>query len=157
VTGVAKAADPIPVLPEERAEREAVNAWMRRTRSQFMTSEIPDLPSTKIVWKTLAAGDDRRIWVHRTVLAEKREPTREPRDDMPPPITWVEPTVYDVFEMDGTYLGEVCVPRGVSVRWFGSDHVWSMARGEFDETYVVRVRVVPGSIPGSADAVDSAN
>ena len=75
------------------------------------------------------------------VTAVKREATTEPSRDRPPPRTWLEPTVYDVFESDGTYLGEIHVPDRVQLVWIGRDEMWGSYRGELDETYVIRLRL----------------
>ena len=66
-----------------------------------------------------------------------------PGPDAPPPTTWREPTVYDVFEEDGSYLGEVRVPPRVSLMVLGRDTVWGTRLGEHDEPYIVRLRLVP--------------
>jgi len=52
--------------------------------------------------------------------------------------------VYDVFEADGTFLGSVRLPARVTLYRFRGDRVWGVRRGEFDESYVVRFRLVNG-------------
>ncbi|MGH7447519.1 MAG: hypothetical protein ACREK1_12875, partial [Longimicrobiales bacterium] len=119
----------------------AIAEWRRRNRSQFMTADIPSVPAVKPPYRAFEAGSNGRIWVQRHVAAEKREPASEPREDGPPPLTWREPVVYDVFESDGTYMGEVRLPPRTSIHWIGRDHVWAVARGELDESYVVKLRI----------------
>ena len=60
----------------------------------------------------LFAGDDGRIWVFRYVAADKRDDVA-PLPDRPehPLLTWREPSTFDVFEPDGTFLWSVVVPE----------------------------------------------
>lgn len=146
VLRVEKLHSPVPVHPEERAELEAVNDWTRRNQSQFLTADIPPVPETKPAYRGFyfdEAGD--RIWVHLHVAAEKGdagEPTsvrgvQEPR----PATSWREPTAFDVFETDGTYLGEVRIPERTSIGAIRGDEIWAVQRGELEEPYVIRYRV----------------
>lgn len=141
VTRVVKEWEPVRVLPEERAEYEAANEWMRKNEGQFMMAEIPAVPATKAAYSSISAAADGRIWVRPQVQAEKRELTDAPRDDRPPPRTWREPLVYDVFESDGTYLGVVHPPPRTTLHWMGRDYAWGVARGEMNESYVVKLRI----------------
>ena len=133
------------VLPEERAELEARNEWLRRTQGQFMTSDLPPIPDVKPVFRAIASGEDGRIWVWRHVEAVKGEAVRPPSNagaEAPPALSWREPTVYDVFEADGTFLGSVRVPARTTLSILRGDRAWGVRRGEFDEAYVVGYRVV---------------
>ena len=49
--------------------------------------------------------------------------------------------MFDVFEPDGAYLGEVRVPPRTNPLVFQRDRVWGLQSGEFGETYVVRFRL----------------
>lgn len=144
VVRIEKAHTPIAVHPDERAEYEAVNAWTRKTQGQYLTSEIPPVPSSKPAYRALYAGERGRIWAQLYTSAEKLDGARDanPSDpNRPPPITWREPLVFDVFEPDGTYLGEVRVPQRTSLSVFRGDTVWGIRRGEVDEQYIVRLRL----------------
>jgi hypothetical protein len=142
VIRIEKAHTPVEVYPEERAEHEAYNAWARKTQGQFLTAEIPPVPSTKPAYRALYVGERGRIWVRLFTPAEKVErPQGEQAPDRPPPITWREPIIFDVFEPDGTYLGEVRPPPRTTLSVFHGDTVWGIRRGEVDEQYIVRLRV----------------
>ncbi len=83
--------------------------------------------------------DDGRIWVRRNT-----QPIRTPVEenpDRPPAIGWEQPFLYDVFEADGTFLGEVRFPERFEPHLFGSGHVWGVRQGELDEDYVVRLTI----------------
>jgi len=148
---IEKRAEPVAVHPEERAQHEARRQHMIRTQGEFLSAEPPPIPRQKPFFRGIYAGEDGTIWVHRHQEAALREPDPgrpEPSPDAPPPVDWVEPTVFDVFEPDGTYLGRVPVPPRTSLRTFTTDVVWATRQGDFDELYLVRLRVVP---PGEAD------
>jgi hypothetical protein len=135
------------VLPEEQAEYEARDAWTRKNQGQFATPERSPVPDRKPVFKEIASGEDGRIWVRRYEEAVKGEPMQSPQragGEVPPALTWREPTVYDVFESDGAFLGSLRVPRGTTLSVFRGDRVWGVRRGEFGEAYVVRYRIVHG-------------
>jgi hypothetical protein len=136
--------EPVRVHAEEKAEREARNAWMQRTQGQFLTSEIPPVPDVKPVYRSISVGQQGRIWVQRYVEAEKgevRQTAARQGTERPPPTTWREPTVYDVFEADGSFLGSVRLPPRTSLWVFRGDRVWGVRRGELDEAYVVGFRL----------------
>ncbi|GMV08263.1 MAG: hypothetical protein AMXMBFR53_45380 [Gemmatimonadota bacterium] len=66
-----------------------------------------------------------------------------------------QPVVYDVLDPRGTFLGTLRFPgsawanpwpRTEAVQARG-DRVWTVEYGDFDEQYVVRYRIVPGSAP----------
>lgn len=137
---------PIAYLPEEKAERAARNAWRMRTQGEFMTSELPATPDTKPFYRSLSVGAEGRLWVERYTEAEEGPAIQTPAPpgvEPPPPSMWREPRVYDVFEVDGTFLGSVRVPGRTDLSVFRGDRVWGVRTGEFDEQYVVGYRLVP--------------
>ena len=156
VVRVEKAHSPVTLHPEERAEYEALNAWTRRNRSQFMTSDVPPLPDAKPAYSSFSIGADGRIWVRVHTAARKVEvdpPSALPGVTEPPPaLTWREPVLFDVFDPDGNYLGQIRMPDRTTLLAHRGAEVWATQRGEFDELYVVRYRLVvtpPDSIePG---------
>ena len=132
---------PVPLLPEERAEHEALAEWSRTYRAQNLTSDVPDVPRVKPAYSDISAAADGRIWVRRHVTAEKlREPV-EAAPDSPPVRTWMEPSVYDLFEPDGTYLGDLRLPDRTGLAWMDREEVWAIQRGEMDEIYLLRLRL----------------
>lgn len=154
VLRVEKVHTPVPVHAEERAELEAVNDWTRRNRGQFLTAEIPPVPETKPAYRGFYFDEESgRIWVHLHVAAEKGD-AGEPRSvqgvqEPRPATSWREPTVFDVFEADGDYLGAVRVPKRTFIAGIRGHEVWAIQRGELDEPYVVRYRLEIG-LPADA-------
>ena len=132
----------VPLNPEERAEHEARRSWTIEHEAQFFPVLPPPVPDFKPFFRDFYFGDDGTIWVHRFVEAEKVSP---PDVDSGaggrPPLTWREPIVFDVFEPDGAYLGEVRVPPRTNPMVFHRERVWGLQAGEFGETYVVRFRL----------------
>jgi hypothetical protein len=81
------------------------------------------IPGTKPPFKELFVGDDGRLWVE---LSQPGRP-QEADDPSDPPV-WKEPAVFDVFEPDGRYLGQVAAPQGFleyPTPVFRGDTVWA--------------------------------
>jgi hypothetical protein len=81
------------------------------------------VPDAKPPFTDVLAGDEGRIWVRLS-----REGRREANIDPSKPDTWTEPVVYDVFEPDGRYLGQVTTPDGFLAYpqpVFRGDTVWA--------------------------------
>ncbi len=132
------------VARDEKAEIEARNDWLRRTQGQFMTAEIPPVPDIKPAFRSIAVGEEGRIWVLRYMEAEEGEVIQRPARpgvEAPPASRWREPVVYDVFEADGTFLGSIRVPDRTTLSVFRGDRVWGVRRGDLDEAYVVGFRI----------------
>jgi len=134
--------EPVLYAPEERAEWEAVFDWHREAGYPVDLGSVPD---RKLPWASFLTDAGGRIWLRRHVEARKddRVEPREEESNQRPPISWVEPAVYDVFEPDGTYLGEVRFPMRISPLVVRGDTAWAVRRGEFDEQYIVRLVIVP--------------
>ena len=137
----------IQVLPEERAEHEARNAWYRKYQGQYMIADLPPIPASKPPYRAFLVGADGRIWVRRHVTAERLAESDTGSSERPPSPAWVEPSVFDVFEPDGTYLGEVRVPRGTTLSVARGDVAWGTRQGDAGETYVVRLSVQHAQVP----------
>jgi 6-bladed beta-propeller protein len=79
-------------------------------------------------------SDDGRVWARR--------PIADSDPDLP---SWrapvYQPSVLDVFEGDGTFLGVVPVPQRSRPVAVGETHLFVVELGEFDEPYVVRYRI----------------
>ena len=137
----------IEVLPEERAEYEARNAWYRKYQARFMTAELPPIPGSKPPYRGFLIGEDGRVWVRRHVTAERLAESDTGSSERPPSPSWVEPSVFDVFEPDGTYLGEVRVPSGTTLSVVRGEWAWGTRQGDSGETYVVRLKVHQAPAP----------
>jgi 6-bladed beta-propeller len=103
----------------DRVKRERMKGvddrW--RPRQERMLSEMP-IPSTRPAFDGLQVDPDGNLWVAESVVSS---------DD---PETWI------VFAPDGTMLGAVTTPRGLSVREVGRDYVLGVARDDLDVEHV---------------------
>lgn len=112
--------------------------WMER-QPAYRPPEGEWIPSAMPPFSGIESGSDGRIWVRRNT-----HPVRIPVDQSPdgrPPVGWAQPFAYDVFESDGTFLGEVRFPELFEPHLFGPGYVWGVRRGNLDEEYVVRIRI----------------
>jgi hypothetical protein len=98
----------VQVWPEERAEGKAVNLWYRRYQAQFMTSELPPIPSTKPAFRSFLVGQDGRVWVQRHVTAERLNEATEGTPHRPPSPAWGARAGED----DEIYVVRLRVDRG---------------------------------------------
>lgn len=148
---------PVAVSDDERDSviRE-LRTSMRRLDPEW-DAEIP-IPDVKPFIRGLYAGRDGRTWVLTHRPGERRnqpsaaEPPISERPSMEEAQTifdtrpeFEEPLVFDVFDRDGRYLGEVEAPDGFSLTprpVFGAEHVWAVVLDELDVPFVVRYRIV---------------
>lgn len=160
VTRIQRAVQPVAFTSGERDELEAdIAASDPPIRSMSISSgRAPvieyggrqTVPQTKPYFRRIVAAQDGRIWVQVHAPAEKvdsayagvRSPCNAERKGEPLPITWREPLVWDVFETNGDYLGPVALPPRTTLRMMRGDRVWAVVRGESDEEYLVRFRLV---------------
>jgi hypothetical protein len=152
VTSVRREVPPTPVTRQERdSARNAVIERMRQVNPSWSWNG-PEIPRNKPAYEQLYTGDDGRIWV--ALVAEQSEggPFRammgggaggppgvqqRPATARPEP----RPALYDVYEPDGTYLGQVRVPAGFRSFVRRGNHVWGVEIGDDDVPRVARYRI----------------
>jgi hypothetical protein len=147
--------EPIAVLPDEKAEAEAGATRNMRGMVPDWRWNGPPIPDTKAPITGLRVGQDGRIWVQLATRAERipeeeRLQLASPDPESPPPLRFRTPVVFDVFEPDGRYLGQVRTPRGFAVYpqpVFEKDHVWAVVRDELDVSYVVKFTIGTAATP----------
>jgi hypothetical protein len=146
VLRIGRDVEPVPVNAEERADaEERATRGMRMTDPDWRWTGEP-IPRTKPAFKTLIAARDGRIWVQRYVPAVRvpwtAEDERNARDpERPLPRRYREPIVFDVFEPEGRYVGEVRAPEGFSTHpqpVIRGDSVWAVWRDDLGVNHVVR-------------------
>ncbi|HZD03654.1 MAG TPA: hypothetical protein VE173_02015, partial [Longimicrobiales bacterium] len=143
VTTILRDWGPVRLTRGERAEWQArADFYSRRLRAGAASYGV-QIPEMKPALRSVDVDHDGRIWVNRYVEAEERTDVKPRSDpDRPPALTWREPPTFDVFEPSGRFLGTVTTPWNVRVLWRHDDVLWGVLRGEFDENYVVRYRLV---------------
>jgi hypothetical protein len=149
---------PVPLSPEERAaERERAADLIHRLVDPGWQWTGPPIPEIKPVLRRLYGADDGRLWVllHQPGLPLPQEPGPDGR---PRPAQFREPVVFDVFDADGRYLGEVRAPEGFALipePVFRSEYVWAVVLDELDVHHIARYRLVTrGHDTGITDGDD---
>jgi hypothetical protein len=133
----------LPVSDAERAalEEERQDALLR-SRERHLAQPFRPIPDVKPAFHYVRAADDGRIWVltHQPSLERPADPT-DTRPISERPSRWYEPTAYDVFEADGTFLARVPFPPRALPHVMQGEHVWGVTRDSLDVPYVVRWRL----------------
>lgn len=110
-------------------ERVAVSEEERRDQTAHMNAQadwhgsvrhgaVPDVPRVKPVIRTIKFDLDGRLWVGVRQPSERYKPEIQkplPGRKPSPVLKWREPTAYDLFETDGTYVGRIPVPQNVEL------------------------------------------
>jgi hypothetical protein len=137
----------VSLIDEERAEWEAFATFLneRSQRAGLRVRDYEPIPDTKPYFRGIYAGDDGRIWVLRHVEAVKGEPAPHHGDPNRPPLTWIEPTTFDVFESAGDFLGSVVLPPNTRALAFRGDRVWGVRTDGDGVERVVQLRVALAS------------
>lgn len=140
-------ARPVEVGEDERVAEEArVTEAMRQLDPAWRWNGAA-IPRVKPLLRMIHTGEDGRIWVqlHQPGIAVAEGPVGIARDALAPPqYTLQEPTVFDVFESDGRYLGRVNAPDGLVTYprpVMRGEHVWAVVAGELGVQSIVRFRI----------------
>ncbi|HEX9884938.1 MAG TPA: 6-bladed beta-propeller [Longimicrobiales bacterium] len=131
----------LPVHPDEADAMRRSFEWMAR-RPRYRPPEGEWVPSTMPPFRGISVARDGRIWVRRNT--HPIEVPVEARPGGPPPVGFTQPYLYDVFEADGAYLGEIRFPQDFEPYLFEEGYVWGVRRGPLEEQYVVRLSMVVG-------------
>lgn len=132
----------VPLEKDERAQWEAFLAFLNAPQ-QMGGPPFPPVPAEKPFFRSLWVDASARIWVRRYVHAVN-VPTSQHREGPLsdwPTVTWREPSVWDVLEPEGKYLGTLTLPIGARPVAAEDRTVWAVERGEYDEHYLVRYRI----------------
>jgi hypothetical protein len=151
VLSIRRDVQPDPVTAAERQKaRSDVEAGMRRLDPNWNWNG-PEIPRFKPFYSRLIAADDGRIWVQRVAESGPRpggisstsvggtvrtRPPTAARDEGPP-----RTGLYDVFDPNGTFVGQVQVPPRTSLMVRRGDHAWGLVFDEDDVVTVKRFRI----------------
>jgi hypothetical protein len=148
--------EPVPASREERATLYRDVDKQAKQIDYRWTWRGPIVPEEKPPFKGLFADADGRIWVqlHQTAeltgefaaSAEASDSVADPEseDRLPTIRDWREPVVFDVFEPDGRYLGQVSAPPGFRTQPVPSirgNTVWAAVRDGGRVPAVVRFEI----------------
>lgn len=145
---IERAVDPVAVASDEKANAEARATHNFRRSFPDWKWNGPGIPDQKPPFRAVWAGRDGRIYVQLSQTGERipEEELDTPQDpNAAPPSRWREPVVFDVFDPDGTYLGQIRAPerfRTGPQPVFDGDRVWAVVTDELEVEYLTRFRVV---------------
>lgn len=148
VLRIERLTDPVPVTEGEKAAQEhRVRQAMRRLDPAWRWNG-PPIGDTKPPFRRIQVARDGRVWVllhtpGREVPAGPPSAGDAPAE-APPPPAWTEPVLFDVFEPDGRYLGQVRAPDGFQMSprpVLGTERVWAVVEDELGVQSVVRFRM----------------
>lgn len=129
----------IPVDPaESAAARDEATENMRQNDPNW-TWNGPEVPGTKPYFRNIEVGSDGRIWVqvHTPGFLDAEG-------------EWQEHVLFDVFDPEGRYLGEVRGPDGFRT-WptpvFNGDSAWAAVQDELGVLRVKKLVARPVSTP----------
>jgi len=122
----------LPIRSDERGEDlDPDDPTLTAILAAIRDSPTPEQPAPI---RRLMFGREGRLWVER---------------DRPSPSNPMEfqvgrpGSLYDVFDREGRYMGEVRAPEGARLVAASGDRVWAFETGEFDVTWVVAYRIEP--------------
>jgi hypothetical protein len=142
VTSIRRAVNAVPISEDERAaQRSMVESLLRRVDPAWRWTGA-QVPQFKPAYRSILVGEDGRIWVIPSVPSEKYTPPVLARPAPGAGVPFREPTVYDVFEPDGTYIGRVAPPDRTTVSAMSGDKVWGITTDADDVPTVTRFRIV---------------
>jgi len=122
---------PVQLKPEEK---EQWKAWV----NYYGVNNI--IPDTKPPYKNILSDSQGRIWIQRYVEAIYTEKRIGPH--FGPESRWWEPPTFDVFLPDGSFYATVSLPLNANFQDAKDDFVLALIKGEHDEEYVARFRLV---------------
>ena len=142
VTSIRRVVRPVAANDSERGE------WRKWAEEQLVYLDSswkwsgPDIPRVKPPLAAVSVGIDGRIWVQVATLSEKFAPKNAATaSGGPTPVTWRAPSLFDLIDPDGTYIGQVLVPFDVSVLARNGDFVWGTTRDSDDVLTLHRFRI----------------
>jgi hypothetical protein len=91
---------------------------------------IPQIPIEKPKIKLLRFGDDGRLWVWVSMPSRLRDGE------------WTESNAFDVFDLDGQFMGRVILPDSFWPVRMRGDHLWGIFLGVYDIESIRRYEIV---------------
>lgn len=139
---IERALPPTPWHPELRSQLHARFNHPRPGQAPGPTITLPEMMPAFAWFNSMRDG---RLWVavyDRTVAIPPDDVQRDANDPTAPVTTWRRLMAWDVFEEDGTFLGRVRLPGRATLSSAEGNTIWAIDRGDMDEQYVVRYRLV---------------
>jgi len=105
----------IAVTREEASDyQKSITSFMRAIDASW-SWRGPSIPQRKPAFRRIFVGDDGRIWIglHTTAELNRAVNISSTSNLVEATNRWIEPGIFDVFEVDGRYLGQVRFPRDI--------------------------------------------
>jgi hypothetical protein len=143
VLRIERVTEPVAVTAGEKAAQEYRAHRAMRGMDPSWRWNGPPIRDTKPPFRGIHVGQGDRIWVQLYTAARESGvgPGEAPPGEPPPPPVWTEPVVFDVFEPDGRYLGQVRAPEGFQMSprpVLGESRVWAVVEDELGVQTIVR-------------------
>jgi hypothetical protein len=152
ITRAEKAFEPVPIAGAERDWHiEQVTAQMREGDPEW-TWTGPEMAAVKPAFSQLVADRSGRIWVIRPGAGrENPNCEKDAETGVWDPPCWSNETLYDVFDIEGAYLGAVEVPADFALSqqsWVEGDEIVTRIEDEMGVFVVKKYRLVtPANTP----------
>lgn len=152
VTRVEKAFEPVPIAGAERDWHiEQVTAQMRDGNPEW-TWDGPEMATVKPAFGQFVADLSGRIWVIRPGGGvQNPDCEKDPETGVWDPPCWTNSNVYDVFDVEGAYLGSVDVPEDFELNqqsWVEGDEIVTRVEDDLGVIVVKKYRLVtPANTP----------
>lgn len=142
--------DPVPVTTDEAAAHRSEIERRYKIMYPGWSWNGPSIPSVKPPFRQIVVGLHGRIWVRLHVPGRRiwsDEQLRSEEESIGYPLNpFREPVVFDVFEADGTYLGQVETPDGFRadpVPVIRGDTVWAVVQDALEVARIHRFELGP--------------
>jgi hypothetical protein len=141
VVSIRRALPPVAIGSAERAELEAGLRYQIAGLEGTLSGSMPRVPATKAPITWLSFAEDGRMIVQVATASTQGAAVRaaaEPGRPLPPASSWREERkLYDVYERDGTFLGQFDTPPDVFLKAARGNTVWLSGKDE-DGVPVIR-------------------
>jgi len=150
-TRVVKDYQPVPIAGAERDWYiEQTTAQMRDGDPEWVW-EGPEMATVKPAYDQLVPDLSGRVWVGRQGPGiENPECEKDPENGIWEPACWSDQRLYDVFDLEGAFLGSVEVPTGFRITqqsWIEGDEVLTTMEDEMGVITVKKFRLVLPAAP----------
>ncbi len=152
VTRVEKVFEPVPLSAAERDWHiEQVTAEMREGNPEW-TWDGPQMATVKPAYNQLIADLSGRIWVVRPGSGvQDPDCEKDPETGVWDPPCWSDSNLYEVFDVEGAYLGSVDAPAEFALSqqsWIEDDEIVTRIEDELGVIVVKKYRlVIPANTP----------
>ena len=135
-----------PVFLSERDRDVVLDAWIRIfsqriPNAEAMLSQLAQFHDVFPAYLQFMVNSDGALWVQRVLIPSTL--TEQEAAAVDPTAGWGS-RIWDVFDRDGHYLGDIEFPRRFALASLRGDQAYGVWTDDLDVQYVMRLRVVQG-------------